>query len=822
MAPSSALLFVLFGTAVFFSARSPLSRGAYRIGMVIGSTGALVALLLFCLSWTGIRLEAEHIGIPIAGHVDRAPIGHMSPMTMLGFALAGLSLVTTLSSSPARPRRAMAGFWFACLIVFASIIFLLAYLFGTPLLDGGQFIPPALTTSLAFTALGMALLALAGPRAWVPDERIDAATLRASRSFMLVFALVAAGLVSVGYVHFRDYEQHYRTEVERQLSAVAELKAGELAAWRSQRLADATVLFRSAVFAALVRRTLGNPKDLEAQEQLHGWLRQVRDAYRYARVSLMDTQGVARISIPDKPLPANAPAHAREALRSAQIAFLDFHRDAPEAAIHLSILIPIAGIKEGDRPLGAVVLDIDPGQYLYPFIQRWPTPSRTAETLLVRRDGNDVLFLNELRFQKNTALALRIPLDNIVVPAVQAALGRERIVEGVDYRGVPVIAALRAVPGSPWLLIARVDTAEALDPITEHLWLTVSLIGALLLAAGTAVGLVWRHQRVRHYKERLRAAEALSASAMRYRAVTQTATDAIVTADASGMIVGWNSGAERMFGYTETAIIGQALTLLMPQRYRDGHLESMKRVQANGERHVVGKTVELHGLTKAGGEFPLELSLSEWKTSEGRFFAGIIRDITERKQAERALARQKDLYAMLSQTNQTIVRLASREELFPVICRIAVEHGHFRFAWIGLIAAQDPCVRPVAQYGEDAGYVEQARISADDSDPVGRGPTGQALRTGRHAVSNDFMHDPATAPWHEAARRSGVRASAAFPIRERNTVVACLNLYADEPGFFTEEVLATLDEIAIDLSFALGNFAHETELLRADEALRES
>ena len=90
MAPSSALLFVLFGTAVFFSARSPLSRGAYRIGMVIGSTGALVALLLFCLSWTGIRLEAEHIGIPIAGHVDRAPIGHMSPMTMLGFALAGL------------------------------------------------------------------------------------------------------------------------------------------------------------------------------------------------------------------------------------------------------------------------------------------------------------------------------------------------------------------------------------------------------------------------------------------------------------------------------------------------------------------------------------------------------------------------------------------------------------------------------------------------------------------------------------------------------------------------------------------------------------
>ncbi|MDP2639702.1 MAG: hypothetical protein Q8Q16_03410, partial [Betaproteobacteria bacterium] len=329
MAPSSALLFALLGTAVFFSARPPLSRGAYRMGMVIGSTGALAALLLFFLSWQGIHPDAEHFGMAIADSATGVPIGHMSPLTALGFVLAGLSLVTALWSSPARPRRAMAGFWLACLMLCASIVFLLAYLFGAPLLYGGTFIAPALTTSLAFAALGTALLALTGPRAWAPDEPIDAATLRASRSFMLVFALVAAGLVSVGYVHFRDYEQHYRTEVERQLSAVAELKAGELVAWRAERLADATVLFRSNVFAALVRRTFGNPKDLEAQEQLHGWLRQVRDVYRYQQVSLMDTRGVARISIRDKPLPANAQEHAREVLRSSQIAFLDFHRDAP-------------------------------------------------------------------------------------------------------------------------------------------------------------------------------------------------------------------------------------------------------------------------------------------------------------------------------------------------------------------------------------------------------------------------------------------------------------------------------------------------------------
>ena len=120
-----------------------------------------------------------------------------------------------------------------------------------------------------------------------------------------------------------------------------------------------------------------------------------------------------------------------------------------------------------------------------------------------------------------------------------------------------------------------------------------------------------------------------------------------------------------MFGYTEAEVIGQPLTLLMPHRYRDRHLNGIRRIQAGGERHVIGKSVELHGLTKAGREFPLELALSEWETPEGRFFAGIIRDITERKQAELALARQKDLYDMLSQTNQAIVRVTEPRRAVP-------------------------------------------------------------------------------------------------------------------------------------------------------------
>ena len=138
--------------------------------------------------------------------------------------------------------------------------------------------------------------------------------------------------------------------------------------------------------------------------------------------------------------------------------------------------------------------------------------------------------------------------------------------------------------------------------------------------------------------ERKRAEEAVRASEERFRSVTQSANVAIVSADNRGVILSWNKGATAIFGYAEAEVEGQPLTLLMPERYREAHLQGLKRVQAIGESRVIGTTVELHGLRKDGGEFPLELSLATWKTWGETFYSAIIRDITERKQVEARLA----------------------------------------------------------------------------------------------------------------------------------------------------------------------------------------
>lgn len=140
---------------------------------------------------------------------------------------------------------------------------------------------------------------------------------------------------------------------------------------------------------------------------------------------------------------------------------------------------------------------------------------------------------------------------------------------------------------------------------------------------------------------RKRIAEELEASEEKFRNLAASAGDAILSADSQGNIIYFNRVAEQIFSYSSEEIIGQSLTVLMPERFRDAHRQGLGRFLRTGEARVIGKTVELAGRRKDATEFPLEVSLSSWKTREGVFFTGILSDITERKRAEDALERHR-------------------------------------------------------------------------------------------------------------------------------------------------------------------------------------
>ena len=153
-----------------------------------------------------------------------------------------------------------------------------------------------------------------------------------------------------------------------------------------------------------------------------------------------------------------------------------------------------------------------------------------------------------------------------------------------------------------------------------------------------------------------RTLEAMESREQHFRSVTQSASDGIISANTSGQIVYWNEAAERMFGYSADAVIGKPLTLIMPKRFRQDHQKGIKRVVSTGQSRVLGHTVELVGLRDDGSEFPVELSLSSWKTKEGTFLTGILRDITERKQAEEKI---KNLARFPSENPHPVLRISA-------------------------------------------------------------------------------------------------------------------------------------------------------------------
>ena len=639
MAPSTALLFVLYGIAAFLRTRLPLRGGAYWVGLVFNTAGTLVAVPLFFLSFLGIHPAVEHLGFKVAGTVGGAPIGHMSPVTALCFLLASLSFFALPPSFTGWSRRARAAWWLASLLVATSFVLLLAYLFGTPLFYTGSFIPPAATTSLAFVALGIALLGLALPHARFlrrQDEQIT----RTEYVLLLVFFLLAVGIVTVGYLYQLNYERRYRNGVESQLSAIAELKVSELVQYRKERLGDAAVFFRNASFSSMVRRFLEQPEDAGARRQIRAWIGNYGTQYESDRVFLLDTRGVMRIRVPETPEPADSTISRRasEIARSGQVAFQDFYRSGHNRKIYLAVLIPILDEQEGRRPLGVLVLRIDPEKYLYPLISHWPTPSRTAETLLVRRDGNDVLFLNELKFDKNTALTLRVPLDpSSESPAVKAVLGKKGIVEGRDFRGKPVLADVREVPDSPWFVVARMDLSEVYDPARERLWWMVSLVCVLLIAAGTGVGLAWRHQRARFYRERY---EVEREHAWLQDVISRSLNEIYVFDPMTLRFKFVNTGGLRNIGYSMEELASMTPIDIKPE-YTEEAFRDMVQPLVSGEREVLVFETVHH--RKDGSDYPVEVHLQLVSAAGGVVFLAIINDITERKRAEeerRKLERQ--------------------------------------------------------------------------------------------------------------------------------------------------------------------------------------
>ncbi len=634
MAPITALLFGLLGSALFLYVRRPESRVTRWIALVIGAFSAFVSLVLLVLSSLGYRLDVEQLGILTSGLLDDTLSGNMSPATAGSFLLASVLLLLLFLPSGGKRRQAIAAQGIALLIILVNYVFILAYIIGLPMFYGGNTIPPAAPTNLAFLAFGAALLARSRTQTNPSDKPAEALPANISYTILLVFVVLALTIITIGYRYYQNYTRHYRIEVERELSAVADLKVSGLESWLTERLGDAEVLRQNTASTALVQDYLANPGEPQIEEKFQSWLDTIRKSYTYDRVSLLDTAGAVQISSPPaaQPVTANLAGAISQSLESGQIIFLDFQRYEDDS-IHLLLLIPIYTEPDRDQPMGMMVLDMVPETYLYPYLSQWPSRSATAETLLIRREGEDALFLSPLRFEPDAALHVRIPVTKTDSLAVKAVLGESGIVEGVDYRGNAVIGDVRPVPDSPWYLATYINTAEVIAPLRERLWQTVIFFSALVVSTGAGLALAWRQQRLRFYRTQIQAAEALRDSGTRFRRLHESMMDCFVQVNMAGEIVNVNPAYLDMLGYSEAEVYKLHYQDITPQHWLSFENEIVeKQILPRGHSDIYEKEY----IKKDGTIIPVELRtfLLQDNARQPSGMWAIVRDLTERKRAE--------------------------------------------------------------------------------------------------------------------------------------------------------------------------------------------
>ncbi|MBZ0264546.1 PAS domain S-box protein [bacterium] len=460
------------------------------------------------------------------------------------------------------------------------------------------------------------------------------------------FLLGSAGLlvlVILSIFYFITSLRTTKSQIEFDLKSVASGKVEQLDFWRSERLADANVLLiEDKVFTRIVRDHLKN-NDQALKSQISNRFTSLISYYNYHNIFIADFSGkqVFGLNHETIELEEEALLTLHKSINERKPLLTPIHLDQAGDP-HFGVIVPLLGeLEDNNAENYGIVMQLEASIFIDNLLSSWPVTTESAEALMVRKKGDQVQFLTQLRFQERENSLIQIPLANQDLPAAKAIKGQTGFVEGKDYRNIEVYAYLYPVPNSPWFLITKIDKSEALQTWRHGAMLVFSMLIGVLILFIVAIKLIIQRRESKYYKTLLDMEVEKSESEARFTQLIEASPVPQAFIDGSGKLVYWNDSFQQMFGYTHEDIptLEEWWLLAYPdEKYRKWVLGNWNEaIEHAAKNNTAIKPIEYNVTRKDGSVLIAEIS----GVTIGDSFLATFADMTERRKAEEELRQSK-------------------------------------------------------------------------------------------------------------------------------------------------------------------------------------
>jgi len=459
---------------------------------------------------------------------------------------------------------------------------------------------------------------------------------------IILFTLLSTGAIAVGAIFYHNQTKQLLEDSTQELSAIADLKIKQISLWRQERISDGQFLSRNTLIIRQFYNFLSLGKNLSLRNDLLNELKSLSESYDYRNILFLDSSLNVKLFYPNQDTVVGdyLMPLLPDILKRGEVVLTDLHSTGKVSFIHLDLVVPLKEKGTIDtNTIGLLIMRIDPEKVLWPLVQSWPVISKTSETLLFHREGDEIVYLNELRHLDDSQLVLRKPVTEKTLPAVMALEGIRESYDAIDYRGVQVIAVMKKVPDSPWYMVAKVDREEIFKTLNDRIILIIILTILFILASGFLFGFIWWNQRVRFYRSKYEAELDRLALISHFDYILKYANDIILLIDRDFKIVEANDKALEAYQYSRNELIGIKIRELRAEESKKKLEDDVKVIDEKGF-----STFETVHKRKDGSKFPIEISARKIDIGGSIYYNSISRDISDRKQAEEILKESEERF----------------------------------------------------------------------------------------------------------------------------------------------------------------------------------